>query len=134
MVSLYIVAGHHTDLPKMDAYRLPNVWQEDNLFPLNKDPKGHANNRMASGGWVANIDPEGKHWELISAGYRNPFDIAFNEVGDLFTYDSDMEWDFGMPWYRPTRICHVTSGSEYGWRTGNQKWSPYYPDNLRREV
>jgi putative heme-binding domain-containing protein len=41
-----------------------------------------------------------------------------------------MEWDFGMPWYRPTRICHVTSGSEYGWRTGNQKWSPLYPDNL----
>jgi hypothetical protein len=41
-----------------------------------------------------------------------------------------MEWDFGMPWYRPTRICHVTSGSEFGWRTGNQKWSPEYPDNL----
>ncbi|MCE7054311.1 c-type cytochrome [Algoriphagus sp. AGSA1] len=128
--SLYIVAGNHTDVPEMDAYRLPKVWQEDNLFPLIKDPRGHANDRMAPGGWVANIDPEGKHWELISAGYRNPFDIAFNEVGDLFTYDSDMEWDFGMPWYRPTRICHVTSGSEYGWRTGNQKWSPNYPDNL----
>ncbi|WP_192346109.1 c-type cytochrome [Algoriphagus sp. Y33] len=128
--SLYIVAGNHTDVPEMDAYRLPNVWQEDNLFPEIKDPRGHANDRMAPGGWVANIDPEGKHWELISAGYRNPFDIAFNEVGDLFTYDSDMEWDFGMPWYRPTRICHVTSGSEYGWRTGNQKWSPNYPDNL----
>jgi hypothetical protein len=41
-----------------------------------------------------------------------------------------MEWDFGMPWYRPTRICHVTSGSEYGWRTGTGKWSPTYPDNL----
>ena len=35
-----------------------------------------------------------------------------------------------MPWYRPTRICHVTSGSEFGWRTGNGKWSPVYPDNL----
>ncbi|PZX55866.1 putative heme-binding domain-containing protein [Algoriphagus ratkowskyi] len=128
--SLYIVAGNHTDVPEMDSYRLPNVWQEDNLFPEIKDPRGHANNRMAPGGWVANIDPEGKHWELVSAGYRNPFDIAFNEVGDLFTYDSDMEWDFGMPWYRPTRINHVTSGSEYGWRTGNQKWSPNYPDNL----
>ena len=67
---------------------------------------------------------------MISAGFRNAYDIAFNEVGDLFTYDSDMEWDFGMPWYRPTRICHVTSGSEFGWRTGNQKWSPVYPDNL----
>ena len=128
--SLYIVAGNHTDVPDMNAYRLPKVWDEDNLFPEIKDPRGHANNRKAPGGWVAKIDPEGTDWELISAGYRNPFDIAFNEVGDLFTYDSDMEWDFGMPWYRPTRICHVTSGSEYGWRTGNHKWSPNYPDNL----
>ena len=44
--------------------------------------------------------------------------------------DSDMEWDFGLPWYRPTRICHVTSGSEFGWRPGTEKWSPAYPDNL----
>lgn len=128
--SIYLVAGNHTDVPEMNAYRLPNVWQQDNLLPEIRDPRGHANNREAPGGWIAKIDPEGKNWELISAGYRNAFDIAFNEAGDLFTYDSDMEWDFGMPWYRPTRICHVTSGSEFGWRTGNQKWSPNYPDNL----
>lgn len=128
--SIYLVAGNHTDVPEMDAYRLPKVWQQDNLLPEIRDPRGHANNREAPGGWIAKIDPEGKNWELISAGFRNGFDIAFNEAGDLFTYDSDMEWDFGMPWYRPTRICHVTSGSEFGWRTGNQKWSPNYPDNL----
>ena len=128
--SLYVVAGNHTDLPKMDAYRLPPVWKDDNLFPQIKDPRGHANDRGAPGGWIAQVDSLGERWELISAGYRNPFDIAFNDAGDLFTYDSDMEWDFGMPWYRPTRICHVTSGSEYGWRTGNGKWSPAYPDNL----
>ncbi|WP_194972397.1 c-type cytochrome [Aquiflexum lacus] len=128
--SIYIVVGNHIDVPEMDAYRLPRVWDEDNLFPVIKDPRGHANNRMSPGGWIAKIDPEGKNWELISAGFRNAYDIAFNDAGDLFTYDSDMEWDFGMPWYRPTRICHVTSGSEFGWRTGNQKWSPVYPDNL----
>lgn len=128
--SLHVIAGNHTDLPEMQAYRLPKVWKDDNLFPQIKDPRGHANSRGAPGGWIAKIDPEGKHWELVSAGFRNPFDIAFNELGDLFTYDSDMEWDLGMPWYRPTRICHVTSGSEFGWRTGNGKWSPAYPDNL----
>ncbi|MFD3003765.1 c-type cytochrome [Pontibacter toksunensis] len=128
--SLYVVAGNHTDLPEMDAYRLPPVWQNDNLFPEIKDPRGHANDRGAPGGWVARIDSLGQHWELISAGYRNSFDLAFNDAGELFTYDSDMEWDFGMPWYRPTRIAHVTSGSEYGWRTGNGKWSTVYPDNL----
>ncbi|WP_255070723.1 c-type cytochrome [Lacihabitans sp. LS3-19] len=128
--SLFVISGNHTDVPPMDAYRLPKNWQEDNLFPLIKDPRGHANDRMAPGGWIANVDPEGKHWELISAGYRNAFDIAFNAEGDLFVYDADMEWDFGLPWYRPTRICHATSASEFGWRTGNSKWSPTYPDNL----
>ena len=128
--SIYISAGNHVDVPDMETYRLPPVWQEDNLFPQIKDPRGHANNRKAPGGWIAHMDSLGNHWEMIGAGFRNEFDIAFNEAGDLFTYDSDMEWDFGMPWYRPTRICHVTSGSEFGWRTGNGKWSANYPDNL----
>ena len=128
--SLYVIAGNHTDVPPLDAYRLPSNWKEDQLFPLIKDPRGHANDRMAPGGWIANLDPEGKKWELVSAGYRNAFDMAFNENGDLFVYDADMEWDFGLPWYRPTRICHATSGSEFGWRTGNSKWSPTFPDNL----
>jgi putative heme-binding domain-containing protein len=128
--SLYLIAGNHTDLPKFDTYKLPSNWREDNLFPLIKDPSGHANDRTAPGGWIAHTDSAGKHWELVSAGFRNAFDIAFNEAGDLFSYDSDMEYDIGMPWYRPTRICHVTSGSEFGWRTGNSKWSPAFPDNL----
>ncbi len=128
--SIYLIAGNHVDVPKMDAYRLPETWKEDNLFPLIKDPNGHANDRYAPGGFVVKINPEGTNWELISAGYRNAFDLAFNEVGDMFVYDADMEWDFGMPWYRPTRISHSTSGSEFGWRTGNSKWSPAYPDNL----
>ncbi len=128
--SIYVISGNHTNVPPMDAYRVPKVWQEDNMFPLIKDPRGHANDRLAPGGWVARTDSLGEKWELVSAGYRNAFDIAFNEAGEMFAYDSDMEWDFGMPWYRPTRICHVTSGSEYGWRTGNSKWSPDFPDNL----
>lgn len=127
---IYLIAGNHVDVPEMNSYRLPKVWQEDNLFPLIKDPRGHANDRMAPGGWIARIDPEGKDWELIGAGFRNAFDFDYNEVGDIFAYDADMEWDFGMPWYRPTRINHVTSGAEFGWRTGNSKWSPVYPDNL----
>jgi len=128
--SLYVIAGNHTDVPEMDAYRIPKVWQNDNLFPLIKDPRGHANDREAPGGWIARIDSLGERWEMVAAGFRNPFDLAFNNAGDMFTYDSDMEWDLGMPWYRPTRICHVPSGAEFGWRTGNGKWSPAYPDNL----
>ena len=128
--SLYVIAGNHTNVPEMDSYRLPPVWQEDNIFPQIKDPRGHANDREAPGGWIAQVDSLGENWELVSAGFRNAYDLTFNEAGDMFAYDSDMEWDFGMPWYRPTRIVHVTSGSEFGWRTGNGKWSPAYPDNL----
>lgn len=128
--SIYIVAGNHTDIPEMDTYRLPANWEEDNLLQQIKDPQGHATDRTAPGGWIAKTDSVGSKWELLAAGLRNTFDIAFNSQGELFAYDSDMEWDFGMSWYRPTRVLHVTSGSEFGWRTGNGKWSPAYPDNL----
>ena len=128
--SIYVIAGNFTDVPSMDNYRLPDTWKNDNLLPLLLDPNGFGNTRQPPGGWIAKTDSIGSKWELVSAGYRNPFDMAFNNDGELFTYDSDMEWDMGLPWYRPTRICHVTSGSDYGYRENNQKWSPVYTDNL----
>ncbi len=67
---------------------------------------------------------------MFANGFRNEYDIAFNAEGELFTYDADMEWDIGSPWYRPTRVNHVTSGSEFGWRSGTGKWPDYYPDSL----
>ena len=65
---------------------------------------------MAPGGWICRTDPDGKHWELLCAGFRNQYDIAFNPDGELFTYDADMEWDTGTPWYRPTRVNHCVLG------------------------
>ena len=41
-----------------------------------------------------------------------------------------MEWDEGTPWYRPTRVNHVVSGGDYGWRQGTDKWPGYFPDSL----
>jgi hypothetical protein len=46
--SIYLIAGNHTNPPDMSSYRLPKTWKEDNLFPLIKDPNGHANDRYAS--------------------------------------------------------------------------------------
>src|SRR5262249_8812137 len=57
-------------------------------------------------------------------------DMAFNPDGELFTWDSDMEWDIGAPWYRPTRVNHCVSAGEYGWRSGSAVWPTYYPDSL----
>jgi hypothetical protein len=128
--SLYLIAGNFTELPKMDNYRLPNTWKNDNLLPLLLDPNGFGNTTPPPGGWIARTDSTGTNWDLVSAGFRNPFDMAFNEDGELLTFDSDMEWDFGLPWYRPIRVCNVTSGSDYGYRENNGKYSPAYPDNL----
>ena len=126
---IYLIAGNHTDIPtSFSSFQVP-VWKEDRLMPAVKDPRGHANERGAPGGWIARTDSLGQHWEVIANGFRNAYDMAFAK-GDLFTYDSDMEWDLGTPWYRPTRICHVIPGAEYGWRTGSAKWPDYYPDNL----
>jgi putative heme-binding domain-containing protein len=128
--SLYVCAGNHTALPKMEKSVVPRNWKEDILHERMWDAGGHAVGKMAPGGWIAKINPEGTEWELISTGYRNQFDIAFNADGELFTFDADMEWDIGSPWYRPTRVCHVTSGSEFGWRSGTGKWPTWYPDSL----
>ncbi len=109
---------------------MPQIWDEDQLLPRMWDAGGHAVGVMAPGGWIAQVNPDGTNWELLSMGYRNQYDIALNPEGELFTYDSDMEWDVGTPWYRPTRVNHATSGSEFGWRSGTGVWPAYYPDNL----
>lgn len=127
---IYFIAGNHTTVPEVDHSWVPPLWKEDHLLPRNPDGRGHARDRMAPGGFICRFKPDGSGWEMISSGYRNPFDMAFNSDGELFAYDADMEWDFGMPWYRPTRLCHVVPGSEFGWRNGTGKWPSYYEDSL----
>lgn len=127
---LFFINGNHTDLPETYAQRHPGEWQEDHLLPTIVDPRGHANDRMAPAGWIASMNPDGSDLEIFSSGYRNPYDMAFNADGELLVFDADMEWDMGMPWYRPIRVCHATSGSEFGWRTGTGKWPAYYADSL----
>ena len=129
--SLTIVCGNGTKMVKpLTSSRVPQHWGEDHLLPRLPDGNGFMANVLGPGGCIYNVDPDGKEWELISTGYRNQFDAAYNRQGELFTYDADMEWDFNTPWYRPTRVNHVTSGSEYGWRNGAGKWFPHYPDSL----
>jgi hypothetical protein len=118
------------ELPPDGTSRVPANWDEDLIIPRMWDAGGHAVGILAPGGYVVSTDPEGKAWEIWSAGYRNAYDMAFNADGELFVYDADMEWDFGSPWYRPTRVNHATSGSELGWRSGTGKWPACYPDSL----
>lgn len=128
---IYVMNGNHTDVPEGLAEDSPlRNYQEDLLLPRQWDGNGHATGRLAPGGYVLRTDAEGKHWEMMLGGFRNAYDIAFNADGELFTFDSDMEWDWGMPWYRPVRVNHCTSASEFGWRSGTGVWPDYYPDSL----
>jgi putative heme-binding domain-containing protein len=128
--SLYLVLGNHTDIPTDLGSAIPKNWDEDNLLPVIKDPSGHANHVKAPGGWVVQTDFEGNEWTIVNVGLRNTYDIAFNTDGELFGFDSDMEYDMGMPWYRPIRLCHLTQGGDFGWRTGTGKFAAEFPDNL----
>ncbi len=123
---LYIVNGNDVAFPEGFAvdspYRDP---QDDHLLPESRDDV-----QDIRVGHVVKTDPDGKNWEIIAGGFRNQFDVAFNDDGEMFTYDADMEWDIGLPWYRPTRLNHVVSGGEYGWRWGTGKWPEYFADSL----
>lgn len=129
--SLWIVGGNHVAVPTPAGRVHPApVWAEDQLLTRLPDANGHARNKLAPGGWVVRTDPEGTEFDLFAIGMRNAYDLAFSPSGDLFTFDSDMEWDVGLPWYRPTRILHLVSGAEYGWRNGSGKWAAHYEDSL----
>ncbi len=126
--SLYVVCGDQSRVFEMDKSRVPLNWSEDQLLP--RMETGFMNGVLAPGGFIARTDPDGKEWELVATGFRNEFDAAFNREGELFTYDADMEWDIGDPWYRPTRVNHVISGAEFGWRNGSGKFPAYYFDSF----
>ena len=128
--SIYFANGNHTDLPAHWEKARPVSWGEDHLLPRMWDARGHAKDKYAPGGYIGRMDPEGKEIEIVTIGFRNQYDIAFNQNGELFTYDSDMEWDQGSPWYVPTRIVHAISGGDYGWRSGAGRWPAYYADSL----
>jgi putative heme-binding domain-containing protein len=127
--SLYIVCGNNTKLTEINRSRVPRVWDEDQLLPRIYGA-GFMRGTPPPAGCIYRTDPDGKDWELVSIGFRNQYDAAFNADGELFTFDADMEWDIGAPWYRPTRVCHVVSGADWGWRNGSAKWPEYYADTL----
>lgn len=130
--SIYIVHGNSTPLIEGTSADSPfRNYAEDDLLPRVKDPVATFFDKVHSPyGYILKTDENGTKWDLVAGGFRNPYDIAFNADGELFTYDSDMEWDVALPWYRPTRILHIVPGGEYGFREGSSKWPDYYADSL----
>ncbi len=129
--SLYLVCGNGTKKTETESTSpVPSIWGEDHLLPRMPDGKGFMRDVVGPGGIIYKVSPDGQKFEVFSNGYRNIFDASVNDEGELFTYDADMEYDFNTSWYRPTRVNHVVSGSEYGWRNGAGKRPEFYSDNL----
>jgi putative heme-binding domain-containing protein len=127
---LTVVCGDQTRPAEITSSRVPLDWGEDHLLPRLPDGNGFMKGVLAPGGCIYNVTPDGKQWELVSIGFRNQYDAAYSRDGELFTFDADMEWDANTPWYRPTRVCQVVSGSDWGWRNGAGKYPVFYPDTL----
>jgi putative heme-binding domain-containing protein len=129
--ALYLVCGNGSKPTELaPTSPTPQIWGEDHLLPRMPDGRGFMRDVMAPGGIIYRVSPDGKTFEAVANGFRNVFDAAVNRDGELFTYDADMEYDFNTSWYRPTRINHVVSGAEFGWRNGAGKRPEFYPDNL----
>ncbi len=133
---LYHNLGNHAWVPHEPepTSAVRHTYEGDLLRPRFEDARGHARGIKVPGGTIWRFTPEGKKWFQEVVGFRNHYDIGFNQWGHLFTFDSDMEWDVGLPWYRPVRVCHCVPGAEFGWRSGAAKWPPYYFDSLPAAV
>jgi putative heme-binding domain-containing protein len=128
---IYYLHGNFVKVPADISSESPHKhYAEDQLLPRGEDGNGFGVGIKPPGGFLLRSDAEGKDWELVAAGLRNAYDFDFNADGQMFTYDSDMEYDWGSPWYRPTRIYHLVSGGDYGFREGTGKFPKYYPDSL----
>ena len=131
----YLITGNNAVKTETAASSpVAPLWGDDHLLPRLPDGRGHNRHVLAPGGIVYRISKDGKTFETFASGFRNIYGGALNRAGDLFTYDADMEYDFNTPWYRPTRVNHVVSGGEYGWRNGAGKYPEFYADNLPATV
>lgn len=129
---VYSIHGDDVGLPVegVAAGSPYRVGPEDRLGPCAWDRHLFNAGAKLPYGHVIRTDPDGRTWELVAGGLRNPFGLDFNPAGELFTYDADMEWDVGLPWYHPTRVLHVVPGGDYGWRRGTGVLPDWSPDTL----
>ena len=128
---IYVMNGNFVKVPSDLASTSPHRnYAEDQLLPRANDGNGFGNGYGPPGGFILKADKDFNSWEMWAAGLRNTYDFAVNQDGEFFGFDSDMEWDWGTPWYRATRINHFVSGGDYGYREGTGKWPNYYPDSL----
>jgi putative heme-binding domain-containing protein len=128
---IWAILGNHVPVPACSAKDSPvRHWAEDLVMEREWDPRGHAHGIMAPGGMLMRCATDGSRCDIVACGMRNACDIDFTIDGEAVTYDSDMEWDIGAPWYRAPRVLHLVEGGDFGWRSGSAKLHPTAIDTL----
>jgi putative heme-binding domain-containing protein len=127
-----IMLGNNTFYPDDRVNPMsPLGGKESQLLPALPDGRGFGPSvKEGVHGTIARIERETRQYTLLVGGLRNAYDHAFNLAGEVFTFDSDMEWDINMPWYREVRSVHGIPGGNYGYRNGSGKFPAYYIDSL----
>ena len=105
-------------------------YADDCIIPLLGPQTGRLGHEKAPGGTLSVSDFEGKDLHLFAGGMRNALHFDWNADGDIFSFDSDMEPEFGVPWYRPVRVFWMPSGADLGYRGNSGKYPTWYEDSL----
>jgi len=74
--------------------------------------------RVWVGGLVLRVDPDGSGLEVMAHNFRNPYEVAVDSYGDMFTADNDDDGN------RSCRTTWVMEGGNYGYFSadGSRFW------------
>ncbi|MEY2878084.1 MAG: hypothetical protein RLZZ15_464, partial [Verrucomicrobiota bacterium] len=99
------------DVPGAPDIPPPRTFTKENYRATYQDPKDDWG-RM---GGILRANPDGSALEIVSRGYRNPWDIAFDDAFNWLGTDNDQS--------DGDRIFMPFFGADFGWA---HQWSPHW--------